>query len=95
MAGETEGADIARLVGERMAEVLLDIPALTQKHAVRIILTEFEGACLHRNARNHLAIDRRALRVFEEITGDKVVWEKGKRRWRHRRASDGPGRLQR
>jgi hypothetical protein len=85
----------ADIVAERMFEALIDTQVLRQKHAVRIILKEFGDAFLYKNARNHWAIDASVLSAFADLTGDSVVWEKSKQRWRRRRPGDKPGRQQR
>jgi hypothetical protein len=92
---EQPSPDPAEVVAERLFEALISTQVLRQKHAVRIILGEFEGAFLYKNKRNHWAIDPGVLSAFADLTGDSVVWEKSKQRWRRRRPGDKPGRQQR
>jgi hypothetical protein len=46
------------------------------------------------NQNGNLAIDRRVLAAFRELSGDRVVWESGARLWRLREEFDSPGRGQ-
>jgi hypothetical protein len=95
MNQEQEDREAAIVVAERLQAALIGRPVLTQKQAVRIILQDFDGVFLYKNKRHHWAIDRLVLSAFLKLTGDDVVWERGKQRWRRRRDSDKPGRQQR
>lgn len=102
MAGTCEESEqispepsLVAIVAERMFEALIDRQVLKQKQAVSIILREFGDSLLYRNARNHWAIDPSVLSAFTNLTGDSVVWEKSRQRWRRRRPNDKPGREQR
>lgn len=65
-----------------------------QEWAVWEIEQRFGQECCYQNESGNLAISRAVLREFATLSGDKVVWERGERRWRLREAGDDPGRMQ-
>lgn len=95
MTQEQEDREAATLIAERLQDAFVSSPVLSQKQAVRIILRDFDGAFLYKNRRRHWAIDGLVLTAFAALTGDDIVWERSKQRWRRRRPNDKPGRQQR
>jgi hypothetical protein len=67
---------------------------LYQEVAVSEISSRFGEGFVCQNAAGNQAIRRVVLGEFNKLTGDKVVWERGRRLWRFREAGDEPGRMQ-
>jgi hypothetical protein len=69
-------------VARWMADCLIAAPFLYQDTAVREIHGQFGGEFVYRNRRGNLVISRRVLQEFRKMTEGRVVWERGRRRWR-------------
>ncbi len=68
--------------------------SLYQEDAVADIEELFGDAFIYENDNGNPAISRAALKAFQAISDDNVVWERGERMWRKRESSDEPGRQQ-
>ncbi len=66
---------------------------LSQKEAAVAIEDRFGSGHVYPNPKGNLAISKAALAAFGELTHDDVLWIRGRRFWRLRKAEDGPGRL--
>jgi hypothetical protein len=58
------------------------------------ILSRFGDRYTYENGLGNLAIKKDVLAEFRKLTGDKVIWERGRRLWRFREPGDAPGRRQ-
>lgn len=65
---------------------------LYQDEAAAAIEARFGEAFVYENENGNLAIERKVLAAFRELTKATVVWEPGERSWRFREESDSPGR---
>ena len=83
-----------REVAEWMVKELERIQFLYQEQAVYDIESKFGDVFVYINENGNPAIDKRVLREFRKLTGDKVIWESGERMWRKRESYDSPGRKQ-
>ncbi len=73
---------------ELMALIINEDGTLTQKRAVEELRARDADELIYKNRNGHPAISRDVLAAFRELTGDFVIWERGKRSWRRRRPSD-------
>ncbi len=67
---------------------------LYQHVAASEIESRFGSEFVYANERGNLALHKRVLAAFRELTGDKVVWQGGERLWRLREEHDQPERRQ-
>lgn len=67
---------------------------LYQQTVVYEIAERFGDEFVYYNNHGNLAIDRRVLKEFRDLTGDSVVWDRSERLWRKRAAHDMAGREQ-
>lgn len=81
-------------VAEWMLEKLKERGYLYQEIAVGKIKSKYGQEFTYRNRNGNLAIDKRVLKEFRKLTEKTVVWERGERRWRYRKDSDGPNKRQ-
>lgn len=79
---------------QQMLDDLTRFGWLDQDMAAMNINIAFGGEFTYYNDNFNLAIDKKVLAAFRKLTGDSVVWERGKRRWRFRTKFDKPGRQQ-
>lgn len=84
-----------REVAQWMVEEVERAGILQQDRAARTIRSHFGDEFVYRNANNNLAINELVLKIFNELTGDRVVWSRSLFHWRKRKETDGPGRAQR
>jgi hypothetical protein len=77
-----------------MLEELRRVQYLYQADAAFEIEERFGSEFVYVNDNGNLAISRKVLAEFRELTADIVVWERGERLWRLREAHDQPGRQQ-
>ncbi len=77
-----------------MLEELKREKYLHQQTVVYDIESKFGEEFTYVNENGNLAIDRRVLKEFRNLTGDNVVWERGERLWRFREDYDEDGRRQ-
>lgn len=76
-----------------MAKEVRATGELSQKEAAAAIEDRFGGRHVHPNPMGNLAISKKVLAAFRELTRDDVLWIRGRRYWRLREEADGPGRL--
>lgn len=88
MTGGWTAADVAQWMADQMRHR----GQLTQKHVAYEIRREFGLEFTYTNKNKNLAIDKKVLKLFRELTEHDVVWEPGPRRWRLRRSTDPTGR---
>jgi hypothetical protein len=81
-------------IAKWMLGELQRLRVLDQNVAAYGILQRFGQKFTYTNANGNLAIDRRVLAQFRDLTGDAVVWERGTRCWRSREHYDERGRQQ-
>jgi len=67
---------------------------LYQEEAVDGIVEKFGEEFVYENENGNLAIDRKVLKRFREITGNSVVWVRSEKMWRFREKGDSEGRMQ-
>jgi hypothetical protein len=67
---------------------------LAQAVAVDEIAHRFGDEFVYENERGALAIDKRVLSAFLDVSRETVVWQRRGRFWRKREPGDGPGRQQ-
>lgn len=67
---------------------------LYQIDAAEEIERRFGQEYIYYNAGGALAISREVLAAFSKLTGQDVIWVRGRRYWRKREADDKPGRIQ-
>jgi hypothetical protein len=80
--------DVARwILGELEREGFLYQDVLVHQIAER-----FGQEFTYDNKNGNLAIDRRVLNAFRDLTSGSVVWESGQRMWRERQDNDEPGK---
>ncbi len=79
-------------VAEWMFEELRREKYLYQETVVYDIENKFGNEFVYINENGNLAIDRKVLKAFRELTEDTAVWERGQRLWRFREKYDSPGR---
>lgn len=77
-----------------MLEELKTRRVLEQEYAVYSILKNFGREFTYTNENGNLAISKKVLKRFRDISGDIAVWERGERQWRVRSPRDAPGRMQ-
>ncbi len=65
---------------------------LDQHFAAHGISGQFGSDFVYINENGNLAIDRRVLRAFRDLTEEDVVWSRRERLWRRRESWDEPGR---
>ena len=65
-----------------------------QEELVVTIRDTFGDNFTYENENGNLAIDKKILVVFREVSGDEVVWERSAKLWRLRNPKDAPGRQQ-
>lgn len=65
---------------------------LDQHFAAHGIEERFGSDFVYINENANLAIDRRVLQAFRDLTGDDVIWSSGDLAWRRREPWDRPGR---
>jgi len=83
-----------RDVADWMIQELSRVDELYQEDAVAEIEHRFGLEFVYENPDGGASISRKVLRVFRELTGDDVVWERSAGLWRKREPSDRPGRQQ-
>ena len=83
----------AAQVAEWMAKEVRAAGELSQKEAAAAIADTFGGGHVYPNPKGNLAISKAVLAAFRERTKDDVLWIRGRRFWRLREGTDGPGRL--
>ena len=83
----------AEVAGWMVAE-LSRVKHLYQEEIVADIERKFGTQFIHANENGNPAIDRKVLKVFRELTGNTVVWERSERMWRRREPGDQAGRQQ-
>ena len=67
---------------------------LYQDDAASRIEEEFGQEFIYENENGNPAISKLVLQVFQKISEETVVWERGERMWRKRESYDDPGRQQ-
>jgi hypothetical protein len=77
-----------------MMEQLQTKRELYQEDAVYEIAKKFGSGFTYENDNGNLAIDKKVLDAFRELSEDGVVWERGERLWRRRDKHDETGRSQ-
>ena len=65
---------------------------LYQDEAAWSIQKTFGKEFVYQNENGNLAISKKVLAEFRELTEKSAVWDRSQRAWRPRHASDGPGR---
>lgn len=68
--------------------------ALYQDDAADRIKRIFGSDFVYMNDGGGTAISKKALRAFNKLTKDDVVWSRYDRMWRPREPTDAPGRMQ-
>jgi hypothetical protein len=91
----TKTSDTAPQVAAWMAEKLRLEGEIYQDDIAPEISSCFGGDYTYENELGNLAISKDVLAEFRKLTGDKVIWERGRRLWRFREQGDEPGRMQR
>ncbi len=81
-----------RVVAEWMVSQFDFNGILDQHFAAHGIEGHFGRHFVYINENGSLAIDRRVLRAFRDLTEEDVVWSRGERLWRRRESWDEPGR---
>jgi len=89
MRKKTTPTDIAAWM---LAEVERDL--LYQDIAAAGIEEYFGEEFVYANENGNPAIRKDVLAAFKNLSGDRVVWERGDRLWRLREGLDEPGRQQ-
>jgi hypothetical protein len=87
-------ASVYAPVAEWMLQQIEETGSLSQEYAVGHFSRRSGNALVYTNAGGRMAIKKVVLDEFVKLTGDDVVWSKGKRLWRKRQADDFPGRQQ-
>lgn len=82
--------DVARW----MLDELRKVKYLYQETVVYDIQSRFGEEFVYFNDNGNLAISKKVLSSFKQITSDAVIWERGQRLWRFRENYDEPGRQQ-
>lgn len=86
------------VTAQRIARWMLDQVeergGLYQDRAVRHITREYGIEWSYVNANGNRAIDQRILAAFLDLSRHDVIWNRGARAWRRRRAHHRLGRLQ-
>lgn len=82
--------DVARW----MVEELRRGKYLYQETVVDDIQSKFGADFVYINENGNLAISKKVLSSFKQITSNTVIWERGQRLWRFREKHDEPGRQQ-
>jgi hypothetical protein len=65
---------------------------LAQDLAVRHIAKNFGKDLTYMDESGNLAISRKVLAAFRQLTEGTVIWERGEKQWRRRRPRDPEGR---
>ncbi len=86
-------APSARDVAEWMLARVKDVGFLPRHLAAHEIRRDFGEDFVYRS-KNHLAVTPDVVRELRKLSGDDVVWERGKRRWAWRQKFHKPGRFQ-
>ena len=84
----------AEQIAHWMLDQVEDRGGLYQHRAVRHIIREFGVEWSYVNANGNRAIDERILAAFRTLSEHDVIWNRGARAWRKRRAYHREGRLQ-
>lgn len=77
-----------------MLDQVAERGGLYQDRAVHHIIREFGLEWSYVNANGNRAIDKRILAAFRDLSEHDVIWNRGARAWRKRRAHHREGRLQ-
>ena len=83
-----------RSVAQFMLAELEKEGELYQETIVEQIVNQFGNEFTYENEDGNLAIDKRVLKEFRQLTEDSVIWERSERMWRKRTRYDVPGRQQ-
>jgi hypothetical protein len=81
-------------VASWMLQEILDKGMLYQHVAAHEIRSLFGEEFTYINGNGNSALAKPVLSAFRKVTDDRVIWERGERRWRLRASHDGPGRQQ-
>ena len=81
-------------VAQWMLDELEHDGTLYQEVAVSEIEKRFGVEFTPSNENGNQSVRRDVLKVFRQISGESVVWERGERLWRKREGFDQPGRRQ-
>lgn len=82
----------AKEVAAWMQKELERVNQLYQETVVDQIKHKFGEEFTHMNDSGNLAIDKKVLAEFRQLTGTTVIWEKGEKMWRKRGKFDEPGK---
>jgi hypothetical protein len=75
-------------VAQWMVAELENEPYLYQEWTILEIVERFGERFTYINERGNAALGKDVLKEFRKLTEQTVVWEKGERCWRQRRAAD-------
>ncbi len=84
----------AQEVAQYMLDRLNETKYLYQEQVVWEIKKKFGDDFVYTNANGNFAIAKPVLKVFRQLTGENVIWERGERMWRKRVGYDKSGRQQ-
>lgn len=93
MSEQPDGAT-ADQIARWMLDQVAERGGLYQDRAVHHIIREFGLEWSYVNANGNRAIDKRILAAFRDLSEHDVIWNRGARAWRKRRAHHREGRLQ-
>jgi hypothetical protein len=78
-------------IAQWMLEKLDNVHYLYQEVVVYDIQRNFGQEYVYENENANLAISKKVLKEFRNLTKDTIVWEKGDKCWRKRMDYDTPG----
>lgn len=81
-------------VAQWMFDEVLNNDYLEQGAVVGVILKKFGNDFVYQNDNGNLAVEKKVLTEFNNLSGDKVVWLKGEKAWTPRKEHHKPGRQQ-
>lgn len=83
----------AQAIAQWMAAQLEGRLWLRQNLVARHVRTAWGEDFVYKNKNRNWALAPSVLDEFRDITGESVVWSRGKQSWRARKPDDGPGRM--
>lgn len=94
MAKSPSGGAHAEAAAQWMLNEVNTKGSLYQEDAASALHKNYGNSVTYINDNGNIAIAKQVLSIFNKLTANTFVWERGARLWRPRARGDRPGRMQ-